>query len=397
MKTRQYRSRSGRPLPLLKRSALLAAFLGLVLALTACAPTAAPTPTPTKPPAAAPTQAAAPTKPPAATPTVAVEPTKPPAATPTPKPASLKLGIISSSGFAAIYLAHAKGYFKEQGIDLEIIPFRTTDELFGPLGTGQVDIIATSVSSTLLAVADRGVDFKIAAGTHATAPGYEMAWVLLRKDLQDSGQVKTPADLKGQKVSIISQGSIASQVAQMMIEKAGLKLSDVELLVLPSTDVPVALANKAIAAGLLTEPNVTAAVQKGFAVKWQPFSQFFNGKAQTGIAVFGPSLLKDQDVGRRWMLGYLKGSRYYLEAMKSKAARDEIVKVLIENTPVKDPAIYETMEWPFVDPNGLPDKNSIEAQYKYWVDTGFYKGKTTFDKITDLSMLEWAVQKMGKQ
>src|SRR3990170_124746 len=212
---------------------MLAAVLGLALGLVACAPAATPTPTPTKPPAAAPTTAAAPaktaepTKPPAPTPTTA------PAATPTPRPATLKFGSIQSVSDAGVYVAIDKGYFKEQGITIEVNNFRTVPELIPGLGTGQLDVMATPLSSALLAAADRGVEMKLVADKGQSLPNWEYAWVVLRKDLADSGRVKTPADLKGMKLAIPSQGSLGDQTVQIMLEQAGVKPGEAEVIVLP--------------------------------------------------------------------------------------------------------------------------------------------------------------------
>lgn len=203
---------------IVEKGVMLLLTLGLALAFTACAPAAAPTATPTKAPAAAatkapepaPTQAAQAAKPAAATPTTA------PAATAPPKQATLKFGSIQSVSDAGVYVAIEKGYFKEQGITIEVNNFRTVAELIAPLGTGQLDVTATPLSTALLAAADRGVDLKIVADKGLSLPNWEYAWIVLRKDLFDSGQVKTPADLKGMKIAVPSPGSLGEMTVQMM-------------------------------------------------------------------------------------------------------------------------------------------------------------------------------------
>lgn len=55
------------------------------------------------------------------------------------------------------------------------------------------------------------------------------------------------------------------------------------------------------------------------------------------------------------------------------------------------------MEMPYLDPNGVPDKKSMDAQYKSFVEKGLYKGKTTFDDMLDLSYGDYASQRLGKQ
>lgn len=371
--------------------------LGIMLAVVACAPAATPTAAPTKAPAAATTA-------PASVPTKAVEPTRPaatpttaPAATATPKPATLKFGSIQSVSDAGVYTAIDKGYFNEQGITIEVNNFRTAAEFIAPLGTGQVDFIATPLSTALLASADRGVEMKIVADKGQSTPKWEFAWLNLRKDLADSGQVKTPADLKGMKIAVPSPGSLGEQTVQLALERAGLKATDAEIVVLPFTEHASAFSNKGIAANYAVEPYIATGTQQGFSVKWIPNSQLFDGRVETATIIFGAALLKDQDLARRFMIAYLKGVRDYIKAFTLKEGRDQAVSILAKYSTIKDTKLYDVMEMPYLDLNGTPDKKSMDAQYKWFVDKGLYTGKKTFADITDLSYAEYAAQQLGKQ
>src|SRR4051794_46954 len=67
-----------------------------------------------------------------------------PAATGTPAPAAkaldkVKVGTIGVFGDSAIYLASERGYFKEQGIEVDIQKFAAPAELIAAIGTGQID------------------------------------------------------------------------------------------------------------------------------------------------------------------------------------------------------------------------------------------------------------------
>ncbi len=369
-----------------------AALLILVLAISACAPAAVPTPAPTTPPAAPPKAAetAKPSSPAPGSPT-------PAAATPTPKPVTLKLGGVQSVSEAGTYIAVEKGYFKDQGITMEVNSFRTVAELIAPLGTGQLDVIVMTLSVPLLAAADRGVDFKIVATGSQNKQNWDNSWLILRKDLYDSGRVKTGADLKGMKVAIPSQGSLGDQVVQMLIEQGGLKPADVETVVLPFAEQAAAFGNKAISAGWAVEPFIIRGIQEGFSVKWMPTSQFFDGESQGSLVVFGSSMLKDQDLARRWMTAYLRGVRDYVKAFTTKEGRDQAVNALVKNTSIKEPKLYDEMGMPYVDPNGQLNRKSLDAQYKWFVDKGLYTGKKTLGDLIDLSYADYAVQKLGKQ
>lgn len=364
--------------------------LGLLLGLAACAPAAVPTPTPTKPPAAAFTKQAEPTKPPAPP---AAQPAAP---TPTPEPAKVKFGATPSSADAGVLAAIEKGYFREQGINVETVEFRAVSEMIGPISTGQVDIIGVSLGAPVLNAIDRGVALKIVADKGSSQPRFEQSYIVLRKDLADSGQVKTAADLKGMKVAIPSPGAIGDQTVRLMLAEGGVA-RDVEVIVLPFPEMMAAFANKGIAASFEVEPYTTQGIQQGLFVKWKPASSFFGGKVQTTAIVYSPGLASNRDLGQRWMVGYLKGIRYYLKALTTGEGWDEVVAILTRYTPVKDPALYKLMELPYLDPNGGLDTKSLDAQHRFFVESGSYTGKKSFDDAIDTSFAEYAVQKLGRQ
>ncbi len=360
-----------------------ALFLVLAVVASACAPAAVPTPTPTAP------------KPAAATPTAAT----PVPATPTPppatKPATLRFGSTGALSYAGAYIAADKGFFKEQGIDMEFEEFRQIPDMVAPLSTGQLDVLGMPLSTALLAAADRGIQLKVVADGGQERAGSATFWLVLRKDLADSGQVKTPADLKGKKIAIPSPGSAGEILARKTLEQGGLRPEDAELVVLPHAEQATAFANKAIDAGTTPEPFIARGVQEGYSVKWIPYYKYFGDKAQVTVVVFGANLLKDKDLAQRWMAAYLKGVRLYQDAFERKVGRDEVIKIMAKYTPVKEPKLYDLMEMPYLDPNGALEKKSMQAQYQWLVDNGFYKGKTSFDDITDLSFAEYAAQKLS--
>jgi len=375
----------------IRKWTILAVLLMLTLAMQACAPATVPPAAQTAPPTAAPTKA------PAAAPTKAAEPTKPPAPTPSPVPASLKFGTTGALGYAGVYVGIEKGFFKEQGIDVELVNFRAVGEMIGPISTGQIDFAGTPVSSALLAAADRGIELKVAASGTQDISGRTTFWAALRKDLADSGRVKTPADLKGMKIAIASPGGISKMLVDLMLEEGGLKPTDVELVSLPFADQIPAFANKAIDVGIAADPFLSQGIQQGVSVKWIPDHKYFDGKCETAFMVFSPQLAKNKDVAQRWMVAYLKGVRAYLDGVQTKAGREEIVNILIKYTPVKDAKLYDYLELPYMDPNGVPDKKSVDKQNKWLLDSGEYKGKMSLGDMTDLSFAEYASQRLGKR
>lgn len=91
---------------------------------------------------------------------------------------------------------------------------------------------------------------------------------MVRKDLLESGQVRTVADLKGRKLASFggAGGAAAYQITRALRDE-GLSVQDVELLNLSLPDTIVAFKNGAIDGANLPEPFSTEAAKSGLAVE----------------------------------------------------------------------------------------------------------------------------------
>src|SRR5438105_3046409 len=112
--------------------------IAALLVGAACAP-AAGTPAAKPAPAAsavAPTSATA-AQAPVAAPSAAA-PSASTGAASAPAPQKLRVATIRITADAGLYIADEKGYFKEQGVDVEWVDFATAAEATAPLGAGQL-------------------------------------------------------------------------------------------------------------------------------------------------------------------------------------------------------------------------------------------------------------------
>lgn len=387
-----------------RRAGSIILLVSLALVVLACAPSAAPTAAPTKAPAAAPTTAAA-------TPTTAAAATKPaagattaPAATAAPPaaftgaPTTVKFGLVESLGNLPVFIAMDKGYFKEQGINIELVPVQTTALAYPGMGTGELDFTAGALIPAQMNAVERGLPLKILTTLGRSKSGSDWIWWVLRKDLADSGQVKTAANLKGMKVGLTGKGSLSELALQLMLEKEGLKLDDVEEVVLSTTDSVAALSNKSLAAAYMIEPPIAQSIKSGIVTKWKPVSAFLGGAVEGGVVVAGKNLMENKDLGQRFMIAVVKGSRDYNKAFgPEKVGRADAVNTAVKYSALKDASLYDLIEMPYADPNGEVDMSAMKFAYDFYVKAAMYSGKLPVEAFIEPSYSNYAVQKLGRQ
>lgn len=350
---------------------------------------------------ASPSPAASKTAPSAATQGPGVQPTKPaetkaPSATTT----KVRLGVVSSTSDSGFFIAMDKGYFQEQGIDVETTSFGSAAQMVAPLGAGQLDVGGGAPSAALFNAVGRDVNIKIVADKGRTSKGGGYQGVVVRKDLWDSGQVRSYADLKGRKVAIPSVAGITPEVMldKAMRERAnGLRARDTDLVALNFPDMPAALANKSIDAAIIIEPFLTRAVEEKFATILTRDDEVYPDH-QVAVVLYSATFAKNSpDLATRFMKAYIKALRDYNDAFVKKDAgkRKEVIDTLIKHTTVKDAALYDRMVMPGIDPNGNVNVDSLIKDQDYFLESGSQKQKVDMAEVVDLSFAKAAVQQLG--
>jgi len=131
------------------------------------------------------------------------------------------------------------------------------------------------------------------------------------------------------------------------------------------------------------------------ATRWKGADEVYPNQ-QGALLMYGPNLLQNQpDVGRAFLVAYLRGVRDYNDAFVKGEGRDDVVRVLTEATAVKDPALYEQMHMAGLNPDGRVGRRSMQTELSYFHERGYYSGNLTLDDVIDPSFAEYAAQQLG--
>ncbi|HLH23450.1 MAG TPA: ABC transporter substrate-binding protein [Chloroflexota bacterium] len=380
----------GRPRLTTRRWAGWVLWLGAALLVACSGPApAAPSPPPGNATAVAP---ASPSSASAAAPPATSAATAPPS-----PPVALKAGLIGSTSDAGIYIALQQGYFKEEGlqVDPEIVP--STSVMMGALAAGQLDVLGPPSAASIFNAAARQVSMRMVADKGSTpSPEWDFVALMVRKDLIDSGQVRDYRDLKGLTATLAGQANAPEIELAKALERGGLTLADVNLTILSFPDMIAGFANQAVDTGMVIEPFVSSIEAQGTAVRWRGVSEFY-GNHQVAVLVYGPSLVEERpEVGRRFMVAYLRGVRDYNDAFGPKRqGRDAVIKALATYTPIKDPAAYERMRPAGLNPDGTLAVQSIRDDLAYYERTGSVREAVDLSQVVDTSFQEFALGQLG--
>ncbi len=313
-----------------------------------------------------------------------------------PADSLVKIGALKLSSSAPLFIGVDKGFFKEYGIDPELVFFQAAAPIATALATGQIDVGATGITAALYNIVLGGEQLWLVADKGREWPGYPLTGIVVQKELYDGG-LRQIADLKGKRIGITTLGSTFHYSLGNILEKSGLGLEDVRVVPLQTMPAAIeALKGKQVDAILLPQPFPGTAEAQGVGKilfwagdlhPWQTVAVFYSRK-----------FAADRQRAVAFMKGYVKASRYYYDAvLVQKDGRsapgshyDEVVGITAKYTGARPEVIR--LGFPFQDRNARLLVTDIERQMAWWTEKGFMKRTVPLKGIVDTSFVEEAAK-----
>ena len=330
-----------------RRAAHLGVALSVILLVAACGPAAQPAAT------TAPTTAAT------------TAPSTPPPVV------QLKVAVFGSINDAGFFIAQDKGYFKAENLEITFVPSQNAAQGITFLGSGQVEVAGLSATPGLFnAIAD-GINVKIVADKARIDAKHSTLALVVRKQLFDSGAITSLKDLKGKKVFLSAIETTGGANFAFALKEVGLTVDDVTVQPGSPADGFNSLKGGAVDAAVLFEPFLANAIADGTAKVLRPFGEV-HPNSQDGIVAYGEKMLKDTQLGARFMRAYVKALKDFMAGYpldgSAGTGRAEIVQILIKNTSVKNAALYDQMQFPFFATDGSIDTVSTDRFQQFFIE-----------------------------
>jgi NitT/TauT family transport system substrate-binding protein len=306
----------------------------------------------------------------------------------------LKVGAYNSVADAPMYIAKEKGYFAEQGFDVEFVQVTSGAVMLSQLATGAMDASGGAPGAAFYNAARQGMDVRIVADKGSTPPGRGYFAFVVRKDLAD--QIKTAADLRGRVLAVTGYkvGASSEVTIDKLFQTAGVKWPEVKVINMAFPDILTGLGTGKVDVGVLVEPLVTEADKQGLGVIWKRADTIYPNQ-QYGALMYGERLIKNRELGVKFMIAYLKAARFYNDALDGKGSREELIDILARNTATKNRDLYKTMELPGINPDGKLNLAGMQADMEWWHAAGSMKQPVPVASVADTSFAEAAVKQLG--
>jgi len=296
-------------------------------------------------------------------------------------------------------ISEVRGYFAEEGLDVELVPFDSGARQVAPMAAGQLEVGAGSHSAGLFNALASGIDIKIVASNLANRPGRSSSAIVARKDLVDSG-FREGADLRGKTLAFTASGTTVHINVARYLEVNGVRSDEVNLVELSQPDMNLALANGAIDFASQAEPLVTLGVEQGFLTRLHAVTDFYPNREASVLMYSGQFIQQQPEAARRMMVAYLRGIRAFEDAVRKGIDKDAIMDVMAERTQVKDRALWDKMyqngSLSMINPDGYVDVDSIVYDHDWLLREGMITTRADLSRVIDNQFVDYALGRIGR-
>lgn len=308
------------------------------------------------------------------------------------EPVKVSLAMLRLTSSAPLYIAMDKGYFKDEGIEIDPQWFDAAQPIAVATASSKVNVGATGITAGLYNMAAKGQKLYIVADKGREEKGYSSSALLANADEYAQGLNSIEA-LKGKRIGITQKGSSFEYMAGRLLESKGLSIDDVTLVPLGKLSaVMAALQSGQIDACILNEPNVTKVQTEGYGKLITQIADVM--PYQTSAVFYSPEFAKDKDAGVRFMKAYNKACNYYYDALTNKndtAKLDEVVKIIAKYVKMPEQDIKTGL--PYVDKNGVLLASDIQTQIDWYKSHGLIDGNLKAEDVVNTSFLDEAMKK----
>lgn len=238
----------------------------------------------------------------------------------------IKLGALRFTSHSAGFIAFEKGYFADEGLDVEFVFFQAAQPMAVAIASNDVDFGVTAITGGLINLADKGA-VKVIGGVLQEEKGIDGSAVLASNKAYEAG-LTSPAMLKGRSLGITQTGSSFHYMAAQVAAKEGFATSDISMKPLQKVGAIIGALKSGQVDSMIIVPHIAKPLAKAGAAKIVGWINDYDDYQVTTVFTSAKNTTENKDLVKRFLKAYARGAADYNAVMLH---RD------------KDPAAVEAM------------------------------------------------------
>jgi NitT/TauT family transport system substrate-binding protein len=299
----------------------------------------------------------------------------------------LRVGYVPEPAHGLYFVAKEKGYFKEEGVDVELFQFGSASEGMAALKAEKLDVGTFGTTAPLLFIS-KGSDFTFFGGMMIGGQA-----IITRPDRLAELSGKDLKVYKGKKIGLVKL-STGDVVFKGALKKAGIDWrKDITFTEFGSAAAVVEAVKKgAVDAGLVWPPHFSLA-EKNSGLKVAHYIEEFYPK-YTCCRIVAPTakLNADPETYRRFLAALIRAYRFY------KTNEEETVQIYTKSLKIDEDIVRnETYVKRVAESNPDPLRKGILDFWQHILDAGYIPQDYPIDKHINTDLYKQALDSVIKK
>ncbi|OQY50594.1 MAG: hypothetical protein B6240_01375 [Desulfobacteraceae bacterium 4572_87] len=313
----------------------------------------------------------------------------------------LCVGVLRLTSSAPLFIATERGYFADEGLDVELKFMKSAQPVAMALAAGDVDVGATGLTAGLYNAALNGLKVSIVADKGRVWPGYRLVGLMVSNDAWEKG-VRSLSDLKGKRVGITQVGSTFHYMLGNILKKNGMDLKDVKPTPLGGVKsmMDVVAANR-IETAFMVQPFCTVMEKKkmGHVMLWAGDEMRY----QIAAIFLSEKMAKNEALSLKFMRAYIRACRFYYDNCLRKEdgqfikgpGFDEVIGYIAKYTSRKPSLISLGLN--YNDRDGKLFAEDIQRQIDWYHDHKMVGKRLDAGEIVNMELWQKAVRSLDRK
>lgn len=307
----------------------------------------------------------------------------------------VNLGVIRLASHAPSFIAFERGYYKDEGLDVELKYFEAAQPMAVAIASGDADYGVTAMSGGLISLAEKEA-VKVIGGALTEEKGLVGAIILASNKAYEAG-LTSPKELAGKSFGITTAGSSFHFMAHKIAQANNIPLSEITLRPLQKVGAVVgALSSGQIDAWAIQSSIGKKMIAEGSAKEIGLVSDYAPDYQVTTVFTSTSNAANERQKTEAFIRAYSKAVDDYNKAFVDKTADagevDEIAKICHKY--VESDLPFEQAKNNLVEGSMRINKNlalslkSVTEQLDWFKSEGMVKGNITPEMLFDTSYVE---------
>lgn len=315
-------------------------------------------------------------------------PASPPAADPA-QPVTIRMGYVPVIIFAPVYVAIERGYFADEGLNVELTPFQSTNDAVVQLGAGNFEVAIAGGNAGVFNALEQGLKLTVVAPMHRESPPLATPLII---SANRTDEIQSAADLRGKRLGVNGNGTAIEYWLAQALAQGGVGIDEVTIEAVPFPAMGAALENGTLDGAVMSEPLVTINRDQGLIAVLS--DDFLDGFTATYVFMNQDWLAANEDVARRFLRAYLRACR----DLQGDYMTPEIAAIIEKYTEVPAAVIERSALSYYYDDGTIPVAD-LETLQQFFLERGSleYTEPLDLDTFVNTELLATVASEMDAQ